>query len=258
MRLSLQLGDGVANLNPFVLAANYTASGNFMAGEFGEVLLYDRRLSEGEILGVESYLGRKYFDRSPGVGLTSLSLPSEALVIGENTLSVSLHSPAWVSVDKAFDMALTGFVPGFLLHTNYGISSSGEEIILSLPDGTLVDELAPTVLPRDISIGRVEGEGDAWFFFDAPTPGAANTSTAYLGILEPPTFSHAGGFFTEGFDLHLSHSDPEVTIVYTADGSSPSVDNLAGTTYVYKNQFPRNPGEPFGEFLEHTFFQPSL
>ncbi|MCC5839831.1 MAG: CotH kinase family protein, partial [Opitutales bacterium] len=138
-------------------------------------------------------------------------------------------------------------------HTNYALSASGEEVLLTMPDGTLVDELAPTALPRDISIGRVEGEGDAWFFFDEPTPGGTNVTTAYLGILDPPTFSHVGGFYEEGFDLVLSHPEPEVAIVYSLDGSEPAIDNLLGTTFLYKNEYPEKPTDPFGPFLTSSY-----
>lgn len=139
------------------------------------------------------------------------------------------------------------------LHTNFSISSEGEEIILTLPGGTRVDELPPTALPRDISIGRAEGEGDTWFYFDEPTPGSANTTTAYTGILDPPTFSHAGGFYTSEFDLQLTAPVEGTTIIYTLDGSEPCIDNLDGTTYLYKNSYPQDPGDPFGDFLEQSY-----
>jgi hypothetical protein len=52
-------------------------------------------------------------------------------------------------------------VPGGELHTNYAISSAGEEVILTHPDGTRLDELPPTEIPTDISIGRQpDGTGE--------------------------------------------------------------------------------------------------
>ncbi len=148
------------------------------------------------------------------------------------------------------------------LHTSYSISASGEEIILTMPDGTLVDELPPTPIPTDISIGRVEGEGDAWFYFGEPTPGATNSTTAYTEILEPPAFSHTGGFYDVPFALSLG-ADEEVTILYTLDGSEPDPAHLGGTTYEYKNWYPRNPGEEPSpdDLLErvietHTYAEP--
>lgn len=71
--------------------------------------------------------------------------------------------------------------------------------------------------------------------------------------IAPPTFSHQGGFHPEAFALTLSHPDPDAIIVFTLDGSDPDIANLEGTTYVYKNQYPQNPGDPVGEFLEQSY-----
>jgi len=71
--------------------------------------------------------------------------------------------------------------------------------------------------------------------------------------IETPVFSHQGGFFTEPFFLTLSHPDPDVTIIYTLDGSEPDINNLDGTTYIYKNSYPENPGDPFGTFQEQSY-----
>ena len=51
------------------------------------------------------------------------------------------------------------------IHTNFLISSSGEDVILPTPGGIRMDELPPTFIPRDVSIGRIPGEDPAWFFF---------------------------------------------------------------------------------------------
>ncbi len=132
--------------------------------------------------------------------------------------------------------------PASELHANYSIAAAGEEVILSRTDGIRVDELEPTSIPRDVSIGRVEGKGDAWFFFEVPTPGAVNDSTAYAGLLDPPDFSHDAGFYPEPFDLSLE-APGEVTVLYTLDGSEPDWRNVSGTFYVYKNEYPRATGE---------------
>jgi len=113
---------------------------------------------------------------------------------------------------------------GPFLHTNFAISSAGEEVLLTAPGGALIDFVPPTPIPRDLSFGRTpDGTGD-WFFFEDPTPGTENTSEAHLGILDPPEFSHEGGFYTEEFPLVLS-APPGVTIRYTLDGSEPTVDS---------------------------------
>jgi hypothetical protein len=147
------------------------------------------------------------------------------------------------------------------LHTNFSIKAEGEELLLSNPTGQIICEIAPLNLPTDISYGQNPDAGGVWLYFDEPTPGESNATQGYSEILEPPIFSHNGGFYSDEFELTLSHPDPEVTIYYTLDGSIPDPDNLEGTVYYYKNQYPQNVGDPFGDsltgsFITHSYNQP--
>lgn len=143
--------------------------------------------------------------------------------------------------------------PGSPLHTNYSISASGEELLLTRPDSTLLNELIPTAIPTDISYGRFPDGTGTWFFFSEPTPGSINNTQTYNEVLAPPVFSHPGGFYSDSFELGINHPDPDVTIVYTLDGSIPDLQSLSGTNYQYKNSYPQNPGQPLGSFLTQTF-----
>ncbi len=138
------------------------------------------------------------------------------------------------------------------LHTVFSISSAGEEVLLTAPDGTIIDELEPVNIPTGISIGRIPGDLSSWYFFDDPTPGAANTTYAWVGIQDPPDFSHQGGFYDSDFLLKLS-ADEEAKIYYTLDGSVPDSANVEGSAFSYKDQYPQHPGDPFGPFLERGF-----
>ena len=143
--------------------------------------------------------------------------------------------------------------PAAPLHTNFSIKSAGEEVLLTAPSGERIDELVPVEIPTDISYGRrPDGTGE-WFFFDEPTPGSGNVTPRYTEILDPPVFSRPGGFYPGEFDLKLSHPDPEVTIVYTLDGSAPDPGNLEGISYYYKDSYPEKAGQPFGEFLVNSY-----
>jgi hypothetical protein len=128
--------------------------------------------------------------------------------------------------------------PASPLHTNFSISADGEEVLLTHPDSTQLDELPPTAIPTDVSIGRQpDGTGD-WIFFTVPTPGASNEASGYQDVLEPVAFSHEGGFYREGwFQLSLSHPDPEATIIYSFDGSEPEPENVGGQSYQYKTGY---------------------
>ncbi|MCC5805074.1 MAG: CotH kinase family protein [Opitutales bacterium] len=132
-------------------------------------------------------------------------------------------------------------------HTNFRIAAAGEELLLTRPDGTLVDFIDPVPVPRDVSFGRTLEEPETWAYFYESTPGAANTTTPFSSLLEPVSLSRAAGAYSSAFDLTLSHPDPEVTVIYTLDGSEPDIDNLGGSTYSYVNSYPDGP------FLQNTF-----
>jgi hypothetical protein len=112
-------------------------------------------------------------------------------------------------------------LPSGQLHTNFSISSSGEEIVLTTPGGEQADEIPPIPIPRDNSYGRYpDGTGDFYFFTD-PTPGSQNSGERYRKLLEPPQFSHEGGQYTSSFQLTLS-ADDDTAIYYTTDGTTPT------------------------------------
>lgn len=111
------------------------------------------------------------------------------------------------------------------LHTSYNISAGGEEIILTRPDGTRIDELPPKAYPPDVSVGRQPDGTGPWKFFEGPTPGAPNTGTGYETILPAPVFSVPGGFYTTNVTLELSTTEPGAVIRYTLDGSEPTASS---------------------------------
>jgi len=128
-------------------------------------------------------------------------------------------------------------------HTNFSLSRSGDFIALTAPDGnTIIDSISFTQQYTDISMGRETDGGNHWVFFNSPTPNAQNdTVTAYNEILDPPTFSHTGGFYANPFSLSLTHPDNQVDIYYTLDGSDPNPDRVNGFVFSYKNQYKERP-----------------
>jgi len=125
--------------------------------------------------------------------------------------------------------------PGLELHTNFAIASEGEEVLLTHPGGTRIDELPPTEIPTDISIGRQpDGAGD-WVYFDEPTPGAPNTTQSISELLDPPVLSHQPGFYTSSLDLEVTHTDPDVILYFTTDGSEPTnqSEQISGPIFIY-------------------------
>lgn len=138
-------------------------------------------------------------------------------------------------------------------HTNFAISSAGEPLLLTDPGGDVVDFVPETPLPVNISFGRKPDGSESWRYFAEPTPGTENTSTGYLEVLHPPTFSHEAGFHTEPFALTLETDHEAASIIYTLDGSEPNPDAIGGSVYTYKENYPEEPGAPFGERLKRSY-----
>jgi hypothetical protein len=142
--------------------------------------------------------------------------------------------------------------PGMPLHTNFRLSSDGEQVLITRPDSVLVSEVASVPYQHNVSYGRQPDGVGSWLYFYTPTPGAANNTVGLAGLIPIPVMSHASGFYTDSFTLQLSVPSDNATIVYTLDGSEPDIQNLNGKTYAYKNQYPQNPGQASGPFLFHS------
>ena len=151
------------------------------------------------------------------------------------------------------------------LHTNFKLSSDGEDIALHRPDFSLADAFQFGPQSTNVSRGRgIDGSPD-WSWFNTPTPGASNnTSPAFDGVSHGvPTFSSPGGFHEEEVDLELSSLSG--AIHYTTDGRAPTVDDpiyassitLDSTTCVRARVIEE--GLIPGPVVTHSyFFDPSL
>ena len=106
-------------------------------------------------------------------------------------------------------------------HTNFGLSlSEGEAVVLSRPDGTIVDRIPAGQRHAEISCGRVPSMS-GFFLFTEATPGAVNSTTSYYGRAQQVSFSEAGGVKSNSFTLTLTAGEGE-TIYYTTDCSEPT------------------------------------
>jgi hypothetical protein len=140
---------------------------------------------------------------------------------GTNVLSVEMHQANITSSDLCFWCELQASPSE--LHANFKISSGNEPVILSNPDSIMIDQAPAWSVINDASIGRPADTPTAdWVIFPLPTPGAPNSDTGYTGILDPPQFSTNSGFYSTPISLSISHSEPDVQIYYTTDGSTPT------------------------------------
>jgi hypothetical protein len=87
-------------------------------------------------------------------------------------------------------------------------------------------------------------------FFLPPSPGLSNhQSSAYLGFLEPPLFSHESGIYSNGFNLSISSSSENGLIYYSTDGTDPNPNGLNGIVWSYVNSYPELPNTSSFSFL---------
>lgn len=131
------------------------------------------------------------------------------------------------------------------LHTNFGISSAGEPVLLTAPDGTLVDELPEKQIPRNISYGRGYPDVHNEYFYAEPTPGGPNETTGYINLLRSPTFTVEPGFYPGEITVGITYEGPEdgVELYYSLDGSRQIAD---ATPYSDPITFSSRAGEPNG------------
>ena len=115
---------------------------------------------------------------------------------------------------------------GGIIHTSFKLTQTKpEEIILSDPAALIVDQIQMIPCQLDHSRGRSSDGGATWSLFTNPSPNATNS----LPSLEYPTtpiFDLAPGYHSSTISLTISCPDPNTTVHYTTDGTSPN----AGST----------------------------
>lgn len=191
----------------------------------------------GAVVGGRSLSGSLRFDRLGGSGSATWQ-PFDGR-LGE--ILILRRSMDLQEVAALHSMQRTGF-----LHTSWSIGMEGERLRLTMPDGTVADQVGPIRLRQEISYSRTP-DGDDFRFQSTPTPGKPNEATGANAILEPPRFSHEPGFHKSAFALTLDHPDPDVRIYYTVDGSEPDPAGVRENVWHYMNEYPVQPGPPSGK-----------
>ena len=108
------------------------------------------------------------------------------------------------------------------LHTNFNLRADGEYLAFTLEDGTVVHEFESYPNQRaDTTYGLFDGSPQ---FFTTPTPLAENTP-GISGAVSDTSFSINRGFFSEPFTTDITTATVGATLVYTTDGSKPTLEN---------------------------------
>ncbi len=121
-----------------------------------------------------------------------------------------------------------------ILHIDFLLHREDETLTLYAPDGSVADTLHYDELPYDMTCGRRFGDAAATGYFAAATPGAHNPTEFWQADRRPADlgqvrFSAGSGFYEDDFSLTLTADDPDALILYTTDGSEPTLDSALYT-----------------------------
>ncbi|MEA5060342.1 MAG: lamin tail domain-containing protein [Candidatus Pelethousia sp.] len=103
----------------------------------------------------------------------------------------------------------------------FGISPTGETLILSDSDGNIRDIFQTGALRLGVSAGR-SSASTARVFFTSATKGEANPQSSYSAFAASPVFSEMALYHSASFSLSISCPNADASIHYTLDGSEPS------------------------------------
>ncbi|MCE2825602.1 MAG: lamin tail domain-containing protein [Verrucomicrobium sp.] len=108
------------------------------------------------------------------------------------------------------------------LHVGFRLSRAGGVLLLVPPaaSGEPTQRVDYPALGDDLAYGRdLAGQ---WRMLD-PTPGRPNVAASHEGWVRAPEWSHPRGFHNQAFRLVLTAPDPGSTILYSTNGTEPSL-----------------------------------
>ncbi len=111
------------------------------------------------------------------------------------------------------------------LYAPFKISTTGETLYLTNPDGLTLDVFTTGKLRGGVTSGRAAGGSlIERVFFSDPTPREENAQTTYTTYADKPTLSSSGGYASKGDSITVSAA-PGVTVRYTTDGTEPTASS---------------------------------
>jgi hypothetical protein len=119
------------------------------------------------------------------------------------------------------------------LHTNFKLNPNGEYLGLynaELPR-VAITEFTPEYPEQRNDYSYGYDTTNSLKYFASPSPGAANGASAIAAILPPPHFNVDRGMFETPFTLILSSPVPGASILYTTDGTEPTLGSPSVRTY---------------------------
>lgn len=115
-------------------------------------------------------------------------------------------------------------------YLGFGLNEAGETLTLADGSGNTIDKVVVPPLAVDVSYARQKDGQDAWCVVKNGSPGESNETLASYVIptLDAPSFSVAGGFYEQPFELAVSAGEGQ-RVYYTTDGSEPTAESALYT-----------------------------
>ncbi len=144
-------------------------------------------------------------------------------------------------------------VSGSHYHTNFRLTQTKdipEHIVLSSPDGEVLDDITLQITQKEHSRGRTTNGAATWSVFTNPTPASSNNNaTAYSHYAAKPVVSDTAGFYDGPVVVSITNMEPNSEIRFTTDGSEPTLSstlyvnpvNVFNTSIVIARTFSANP-----------------
>lgn len=130
-----------------------------------------------------------------------------------------------VQVSEVFDIVESPY----RFHTNFKISSSGENIYLFSPAGSLLSTLDVDVDMLDVSVGLLNDGSSNRVYFTQPTPGESNNSSfGFSSATIPPVLSMLSGIYQTPLNINIGDFNPpsvQSEVRFTRDGTDPTQDS---------------------------------
>jgi len=111
------------------------------------------------------------------------------------------------------------FLPPF--HANFKIKT-GETLVLSDPEGTVLDSVGIPALPVSVSAGRFPDGGKVWRWMSSPSPGAKNQPPFVAGAVLSPLFDPPAGLYSSNPAVTVAPASAGDTVRFTMDGADPT------------------------------------
>ena len=148
-----------------------------------------------------------------------------------------------------------------IIHTGFKINRTAcETLVLTDPEGRILDKMILPVQRTNISYGRTTGMS-GFFYYETPTPMQMN-GQGFAGYAEDPSFTLEPGMYFS--TTYVEINVPQGTqVYYTTDGSDPTESSTAYhgerlelnfTTVLRARAFAEDPNLQGSEIITGTYF----